>query len=123
MKLKERLKNCFSHHIKVSSIFGHHCIILLLIVHLLIGFRLLREVDYYRDDPIVLRLLGLRRLPDTSTISRALCQIEVEGVDNYRQLLRELVIYDGSQSVQGNSNDFGSSRQTRLAKTAGSMEI
>ena len=65
---------------------------LLLIVHLLNGFRRIREVDYYRDDPIVLRLLGLRKLPDASTISRALSQIEVEGVANYRQLSRELVI-------------------------------
>ena len=39
--------------------FGHHLIVLLLIVHLLLGFRRLREVDYYRDDPLVLRLLGL----------------------------------------------------------------
>ena len=90
INLKKRLKQCFS-HIKVSSIFGHHSIVLLLIVHLLIGFRRLREVDYYRDDPIVLRLLGLRKLPDTSTISRALRQIEAEGVYKYRQLSRELV--------------------------------
>ena len=91
LNLKARLKKCFD-HIKVSPIFGHHCIVLLLIVHLLIGFRRLREVEYYRDDPIVLRLLGLRKLPDASTISRALSQIEVEGVANYRQLSRELVI-------------------------------
>ena len=90
MNLKQRLKKCFS-HIKVSPIFGHHLIVLLLIVHLLLGFRRLREVDYYRDDPIVLRLLGLRKLPDVSTISRALCQMEDEGVDNYRHLSRDLV--------------------------------
>ena len=60
-------------------------------VHLLIGFRRLREVDYYRDDPLVLRLLGLKKLPDVSTISRALSQMEDEGVDNYRQLSRDLV--------------------------------
>jgi hypothetical protein len=51
-------------------------VILLLIVHLLLGFRRLRELDYYRDDPIVLRLMGLRRLPDVATISRALLQID-----------------------------------------------
>ena len=90
MNLKQRLKKCFS-HIKVSPIFGHHLIVLLLIVHLLLGFRRLREVDYYRDDPIVLRLLGLKKLPDVSTISRALSQMEDEGVDNYRQLSRDLV--------------------------------
>ena len=90
INLKQRLKKCFS-HIKVSPIFGYHTIVLLLIVHLLIGFRRLREVDYYRDDPIVLRLLGLRKFPDTSTISRALSHIDGEGVDQYRRLSRDLV--------------------------------
>lgn len=33
LNLKQRLKKCFS-HIKVSPIFGHHLIVLLLIVHL-----------------------------------------------------------------------------------------
>ena len=56
MNLKQRLKKCFN-HIKVSSIFEHQIIVLLLIVHLLLGFRRLREVDYYCDDPLVLRSL------------------------------------------------------------------
>ena len=91
INLKNRLKKCFS-HLKTSPIFGRHLIVMLIIVHQIIGFRRLREIDYYRDDPIVLRLMGLRRLPDVSTISRSLSQIEVEGVANYRQLSRELVI-------------------------------
>jgi len=69
--LKKRLKKCFA-HLKVSPIFGRHLVVMLLIVHLLLGFRRLREVDYYRDDPIVLRLMGLHKLPDVATISRAL---------------------------------------------------
>ena len=52
INLKQQLKNCFS-HLKLSPIFGRHLVVLLLIVHLLLGFRRLREVDYYRDDPIV----------------------------------------------------------------------
>ena len=64
----------------------------LLIVHLLLGFRRLREVDYYRDDPLVLRLMGLRRLPDVSTISRALSHMEIDAFDNLRVLSRSLVI-------------------------------
>ena len=47
MKLKQRLKTCFN-HLKISPIFGRHLVVLLLIVHILIGFRRLREVDYYR---------------------------------------------------------------------------
>ena len=91
LNLKKRLKKCFA-HLKTSPIFGRHLIVMLIIIHLLIGFRRLREVDYYRDDPIVLRLMGLRKLPDVSTISRALSQIESEGVENVRQLSRSLVI-------------------------------
>jgi hypothetical protein len=91
MNMKQRLKKCFS-HLKISPIFGRHLVVLLLIVHLLLGFRRLREVDYYRDDPLVLRLLGLRKLPDVSTISRALSQMETEGVEKLRELSRTLVI-------------------------------
>jgi len=91
LNLKQRLKQCFA-HLKVSPIFGRHIVVLLLVIHLLIGFRRLREVDYYRDDPIVLRLMGLRKLPDVSTISRALSQMETQGVENLRCLSRGIVI-------------------------------
>jgi|TARA_B100001971_G_C18198590_1_gene543078 hypothetical protein len=96
--LKNRLKKCFA-HLTVSPIFGRHLIVLLLVVHLIIGFRRLREVDYYRDDPIVLRLMGLRKLPDVSTISRALSQMEKDGVENVRKLSRSIVI-EGLQREQ-----------------------
>ena len=49
--LKSKLKRCFS-HLKLSPIFGHHIIVLLLIVHLILGFRRIREIDYYRDNVI-----------------------------------------------------------------------
>ena len=89
--LKTRLKKCFG-HLTTSPIFGRHLIVMLIIIHLLIGFRRLREVDYYRDDPIVLRLMGLRKLPDVSTISRALSQMETDGIENVRRLSRSMVI-------------------------------
>jgi hypothetical protein len=89
--LKKRLWKCFN-HLKVSPIFGRHLVVMLLIVHLLLGFRRLREMDYYRDDPLVLRLMGLRKLPDVSTVSRALAQIESEGVEKVREMSRSLVI-------------------------------
>lgn len=91
INLKDRLKKCFS-HLKTSPIFGRHLVVLLLIVHLILGFRRLREVDYYRDDPLVLRLMGLRKLPDVSTISRSLSQMDSEGVEKVRDLSRSIVI-------------------------------
>ena len=89
--LKHRLKKCFN-SLKHSPIFEHHVIVMLLIVHLLLGFRRLREIDYYRDDPLVLRLMGLRKLPDVSTVSRSLSQIKARNAANIRHMSRSLVI-------------------------------
>ena len=119
LNLKQRLKKCFA-HLKVSPIFGRHLVVLLLIIHLLIGFRRLREVDYYRDDPIVLRLMGLRRLPNVSTISRSLSQMDTEGVDNVRSLSRGIVI-DRLQreSLPRLTLDFDGSVQSTKAHAEG----
>ena len=89
--LKQRLKNCFT-HLKVSPVFGRHFVVMLLIVHLLIGFRRLREVDYYRDDPMVFRKRGLKKLPDSSTNSSAVSGMESKGVEKVQELSRTLVI-------------------------------
>ena len=89
--LKERLWGCFR-HLKVSPIYGHHVIMMLLVVHLIIGHRWLRDVDYYRDDEMVRRLLGLKRLPDVSTISRSLGSADKVSVEKVRRESRDLVI-------------------------------
>ena len=91
LNLKARLKQCFQ-PLKGSAIFGPHRIVLLLIVHLLLGFRRLRDVDYYRDDPLLLRLLGLRRLPDVATICRTLAAMGRDSVEKVRQLSSALVL-------------------------------
>jgi hypothetical protein len=91
LEIKQRLRLCFN-HLKVYPIFGHHIIVLCLVVHLLIGYRKLRDMDYYRDDPMVKRLLGLNRLPDVSTVSRALANADQESVQKVRQMCRVLVV-------------------------------
>ena len=98
LDLSARLKQCLA-HLKGSGIFGPHRIVLLLVVHLLLGFRRLRDVDYYRDDPLVRRLLGLRRLPDVATISRTLAHMDGPSVEKTRQLCSGLVL-DGLQREQ-----------------------
>ena len=90
--LKERLRQCFR-HLKVGSIYGYHRIALLLVIHLLLGYRELRDVRYYRDDPMVKRVCGLKRLPDVATISRALAAAGDHSVGRLRQLLGELAPY------------------------------
>jgi len=89
--LKERLQSCFA-HLRSSSIFQHSVITLLLIVHLLLGFRRLRDNRYYRDDPMVKRLLGLNILPDVATMSRQLACADDKSVEKLRNLCRKLCL-------------------------------
>src|SRR5208283_1112859 len=91
LKLKSRLRECFT-HLPGNSAFGHHMIVLGLIVHLMLGYRRLRDMDYYRDDLMVLRLLGLKRMPDVSTISRALGHVDDKSIIKIRQACREMVL-------------------------------
>ena len=83
--------SCFR-HLKASPIYSHHVLLMLLIVHLIIGHRRLRDIDYYRDDEMVKRLLGLKRLPDTSTISRSIGSADKVSVEKVRVVSRNLVI-------------------------------
>ena len=89
--LKTQLTHCFR-HLGVSPIFGHGLVVLLLIVHLLIGYRRLQDLRYYQDDPMVRRLLGISRLPDVATVSRTLAGMDAQSVENLRQLNRKLVL-------------------------------
>ncbi len=91
LQLKERLKRCFT-HLKVAEIFGHPVIMVLLILHLIMGYRKLRDLDYYQDDPLVKRLLGLQRLPNVATVSRALRTVDQKAIDKVRSLIRDLVV-------------------------------
>ena len=90
LQLKETLRRCFR-HFDDNPIFGRHTV-LLLIVHMLLGYRELRHIRYYRDAPMVRRVLGLSRLPDVSRISRMLAGADQSSVDSLRALLSELVL-------------------------------
>jgi hypothetical protein len=88
--LKQRFRRCFD-HLSLQPIFGLPTILLLLIVHLVLGFRRLRGLDYYRHDPLVARVLGLRQLPDVATLSRALAAVDERSVAETREVSRDLV--------------------------------
>ena len=89
--LLDRLRQCFR-HLGVSPIFGYAKCVLLLVVHLLLGYRELRDMRYYADDPLVKRVLGLRRLPDVATLSRALAGADAQSVQRLAALLRAMVL-------------------------------
>lgn len=91
LNLKCRLRECFR-HLKFHPIFGHASVVLLLVVHLLLGYRRIRDLKYYDNDPLVKRLLGLTRLPDVATVSRSLMQADAQSVEKLRGLSSELVM-------------------------------
>lgn len=91
LAIKERLRRAFI-HLGEQAIFGCPTVALLLITHLLLGHRRLRSLDYYREDPMIARVLGVRHLPDVSTASRTLAGMDDRGVLAYRRLCRELVL-------------------------------
>ena len=84
-ELKKRLQGCFS-HIKSSASVDFLVVAMLLVVHLILGYRRLREIDRYKDDPIVLRVWGVKRLPDVSTVSRRLNMVDKRSIDKVRSV-------------------------------------
>ena len=49
-------------------------------------------MDHYRDDPIILRLLGVRRLPDVFTLCLNLGHMRQTRLEKVRQLCTRLVL-------------------------------
>ncbi len=90
LDLKARLRRCFRGQAGGKA-FGPATIFLQLIVHIVLGFRELREAAAYRDDPMVQRLLGLKRLPDVATVSRMLKDADALSVQHLRRLLADMI--------------------------------
>jgi hypothetical protein len=59
---------------------------------MLLGYRELRAVQYYEDDPLVRRILCLKRLPNVATISRTLSSIDDRSVNQIQSLNGNLVL-------------------------------
>lgn len=91
MKIKQRLQTCFQ-HLAGGSIYTLGRMFLWLLVHLLLGYRRLRDRDFYAEDPLVLRVVGLTKLPDTATISRMLARVDPTAVEKLRRLSRDIVL-------------------------------
>jgi len=90
MGLKTRIGNCFR-HLKSSGCYGMSTIMLMILLHLVLGFWRLRSLDYYRDDTLLRHLLGLRRrLPDVSTVSRNLSKADGRSVTKYLGLIKDI---------------------------------
>ncbi|MEW5945297.1 MAG: transposase [bacterium] len=90
LNLKWRLNECFPHR-RGSPAYGMNTIMMVLIIRVTIGFRRLRDVEYYSDDPMVQRTVGLRRLQGAPTLSRALRSAGSAEDERVRMLSREMV--------------------------------
>lgn len=98
LKIRTRLRECFAHQTATPMI-GFDRVVLWMILHIVLGYRHLRDSKYYANDPLVLRVLELQRLPDPSTLSRAMKLLETKSVDNVASLMTELVS-DGLKQVK-----------------------
>ena len=91
LRLKQRLRGCFE-HLNASAAYRHHGVMLLLVVHLLLGYRELRDLRYYQDDEMVKRVVSSKRLPEVSTVSRRLAQADQRSVASVQAENRRLVL-------------------------------
>lgn len=93
INLKQRLEQLFG-HLPGERTYGAGLLVYILVIHLLIGCRRIREISRYCSDPMVLRVCGLDRLPDVSTISRTFKKMDRKGAEQLRNLIVFHVLSD-----------------------------
>lgn len=91
LNLKNRIKKCFK-HIKIHPIYGFANTIILLIIHLTLGYRRIKDLRYYEHDPLVRRVVGLSRLQDPSSISRILASTDEKSFAKCQDMNSEIVL-------------------------------
>lgn len=75
----------------VKSDYGSVQLVLVVIVMLLVGGRRLEQIKYFREDPLVLRLCGLKRMPTRTTVVNWLKQFTVEKLQALIRVNSELL--------------------------------
>ena len=88
----ESLKNlCAPLSKRLSRQHNHGTVLFCVILHLLLGYRKLRDLDFYSDDPMVKNTLKLKTLPSVPTISRALGDFDRPTIDQIHNFVGEMV--------------------------------
>jgi hypothetical protein len=90
-QLKARLHGACA-HLPPRHYYSFSTILQCLIVHILLGYRQLRESAFYREDPLVKRVLGLKSLPSVATVSRMLSEFDEPSVAAQQAVGRDLVL-------------------------------
>ena len=65
---------------------------MVLAVHLIVGHRRLRDLEYHSDDDFIQRVLVPKRLPDLSAVARSLGSSDVRGVGSLHAESKAVVI-------------------------------
>jgi hypothetical protein len=93
----------------------------LLIIHVLLGGEWLSDISWYRHDPLVKRVLGLRRLPVTSTLTRAMRRFTPQAYERLKRHNRERVVQrlEGLGVRRVTVDVDGSVNSTRSRRTEG----
>lgn len=90
LDLRRRLRAVFRERAN-GPVFAAWRIVLLLVVHFCLGFRRMRQMRWYRTDPLVHRLVGVSRLPDERTVSRTLARTSRVEEERFDALISTLV--------------------------------
>jgi len=86
LDLEGKLQQCFGPlDRRMSRFYKFHKVFMCLIVHLILGYRMLRDLDYYRDDPLVRQVLGMHQLPSVPTMSRMLGEVDCQSLERMRR--------------------------------------
>ena len=88
--LREILARCFRQ--ADSGAYPMARLFLLLVVHLMLGFRRLRSLDNYSEDPLVKDLVGFQQLPAVSTWTERLRQCPPEAIERLGAANRDFVL-------------------------------
>ncbi len=119
LSLSSKLSEC-SPGSDVKAHTSYSLLFRLLIVHALIGMRKLREVDLYREDPMVKRALGVRALPSVPTMSRLLDRCDDRSVSGLHEQNRDLVLQRlGTERLATVTLDFDGSVISTARKAEG----
>ena len=91
LDLRTRVRRA-CHHVRGVGDFKLPELFLTLVIHIILGYRELDDVKFYNDDPLVLWVLGLRRLPSTATLSRRLRSADMATITGLQEMNRTLIL-------------------------------
>ena len=91
LQLVEQLRGVF-HRRQLGKIYRPQKLFLQLVLHLLLGFRSLRDVLCYQSDPLVQRVLGMQCVANSSTLSRMLRDMTDGEIQALRRLMSQQVL-------------------------------